>query len=425
MKTFSIRSSTIRLGIFISTLVIAIILVFQLIWLRELYRLEQEKFDHSVIKAIRGLYEDIEANAYYSNHLNELIDNPDPRLYLVKITMPISGDSLSEYLHYELEDFSIFTDCYIGLFSTEAGKYVYTDMLPSARSEKKSMIPLPIGTKAYDHLALYFPNRGKYILSQMNFWIVSSALLLFVLLLFGTSLYFFYKQKFLNETQKDFIHNFTHEFKTPVSVISLAADVLKEPSIVDKPEKLSTYANIVKHQSTYLHSQIERLLKFAHTESRQLHLVKEKVNIHELIQEAVANLKPLITERKTKLNLDLQADNPYLQADKDYLVIVITNLIDNAIKYSKQPSIIIITTKNEGNRIAFTVKDNGAGIEKNQLKKIFNKFTRIKNGETYAAKGFGLGLSFVKKIVDAHGGEVKVQSIPAIGSDFTIALPVH
>src|SRR5688572_5003294 len=252
MNTFSIRSKTIRLGIFISTLVIAIILVFQLVWLKEQYDFEQKEFDHSVIKAIRGLYEDIDAHAYYSNHLNDLIDNPEPHLYLVKIAMPVSGDSLSEYLHFELEDFSIFTDCYIGLYSTKAKKFIYTDMLPSAGSEEKEMLPLPVGTTQYDHLELYFPNRSEYILSQMNFWIVSSALLLVVLLLFGTSLYFFYKQKFLNETQKDFIHNFTHEFKTPVSVMSLAADVLKEPSIVDKPEKLLTYANIVKHQSTYL-----------------------------------------------------------------------------------------------------------------------------------------------------------------------------
>jgi two-component system phosphate regulon sensor histidine kinase PhoR len=165
-------------------------------------------------------------------------------------------------------------------------------------------------------------------------------------------------------------------------------------------------------------------LKFAHTESRHLHLVKEKVNIHELIEEAVGNLAPLIAEKKTQLNMDLEAGDPYLMADKDYLLIVIINLIDNAIKYSKQPS-IVVSTKNESNRILFTVKDNGAGIEKSQLKKIFNKFTRVNNGETYAAKGFGLGLSFVKKIVDAHGGEVKVHSVPAKGSDFTVALPVH
>lgn len=424
MANFSIRSSTIRLGIFISTLVIAIILVFQLIWLRELYDFEQKEFDHSVIKAVRGLYEDIDAKAYYSSHLNDLIENPGSHLYLVKIELPVNGDSLSEYLHYELEDFSIFTDCYMGIYSAAAGKYIYTDELPAAASKEKNKVLLPQASVGYDHLALYFPHRSQYIIAQMNFWIISSALLLFVLLLFGTSLYFFYKQKFLNETQKDFIHNFTHEFKTPVSVIGLAADVLKNPSIVEKPEKLNTYANIVKHQSNYLQSQIERLLQFAHTESRRLHLTKEKVNIHDLVQEAVSNLAPLIAEKNSQLTLELGASDPFLEADRDYLIIVITNLIDNAIKYARQPS-IVITTKNAGNRLSFTVKDNGTGIESKQIKNIFNKFTRVKNGETYSAKGFGLGLSFVKKIVTAHGGEVKVKSIPSKGSEFTIVLPIH
>ena len=161
----------------------------------------------------------------------------------------------------------------------------------------------------------------------------------------AVSLYYFYKQKFLNETQRDFLHSFTHEFKTPVSVLSLAADVLKDPEISKKPEKLSTYAGIVEHQSTYLQNQIENLLRFAHTESHHLHLRKEKINLHELIDEAIVNLTPLINEKKAGFKISTWCPRSVFNGDKDYLVIVIMNLIDNAIKYSKNPS-IIITTKN-------------------------------------------------------------------------------
>lgn len=423
MTSFSIRSSTIRLGIFISTLVIAVILVFQLTWLKKVYHFEQKEFDRSVIKAIRGLYEDIDANAYYSSHLNELIENPEPHLYLAHITLPVKSDSLSDYLLYELEDFDVFTDCHIGIYSTAAGKYIYTTVLESAGKKEDYKITVPETPRQYDHLTLYFPNRQQYILAQMNFWIISSAVLLVVLFLFSGSLYYFYKQKFLNETQKDFIHNFTHEFKTPVSVISLAADVLKNPAIIDKPEKLTTYAGIVEYQSAYLHGQIEKLLKFANIESRQLHLSKEKVNIHELIHEAVSNLAPLIGEKKAQLKLELNAESPFFVADRDYIIIVITNLLDNAIKYSKQPA-IIIRTRNKGNSIIFSVSDNGIGIEKKQIKKIFRKFFRLRQGDTYAAKGFGIGLSFVKKIVAAHGGRIKIESTPGKGSDFTVELPI-
>jgi two-component system phosphate regulon sensor histidine kinase PhoR len=424
MASYSIRSSTIRLGIFISTVVIAAILVFQLVWLKEVYRREQKEFDYSVIKAIRGMYEDIDANNYNSSHLNELIENPEPHLYLARIVLPVSNDSVSSYLHYELEEFGIFTNCHLGIYSVKDRGYIYTGVLRAAIAKGKKGSEIPVISRDYDHIALYFPNRRRYILGKMNFWIITSAILLVVLILFGASLYYFYRQKFLNETQKDFIHNFTHEFKTPVSVISLAADVLKNPAITQKPEKLAVYAGIVGYQAAYLQSQTEKLLNFAYTESHQLHFTKEKVNMHELVQEAVNNIAPLIHERKALIKLELNAKDPLLVANKDYLIIVIVNLLDNAIKYSKEPR-IIISTKNTGDRMILSVTDNGIGIEKSQVKNVFKKFFRIQKEDTYVSKGFGLGLSFVKKIVTTHGGKIKVESEPGKGSNFTIELPLQ
>jgi two-component system, OmpR family, phosphate regulon sensor histidine kinase PhoR len=422
MASFSIRSSTIRLGIFISTLVIAGIVLFQLIWLKQEYRREQKEFDSSVIKAIQGLYEDIEAKNYKVSRLSELIENPEPHLYLAKITLPVNNDSVAGYMQYELEDFGIFTDCYFGIYSKSDKKYVYTELLKAAITKSKPPSSLPVVDRDYDHIAVYFPNRRQYILGKMNFWIISSALLLIVLILFGGGLYYFYRQKFLNETQKDFIHNFTHEFKTPVSVISLAADVLKNPSITEKPEKLATYAGIVEYQAAYLQNQTEKLLNFAYTESRHLHFSKEKVNMHELIQRAVSNLAPLIDERKALITIELNANNPFLSANKDYLTIVVINLLDNAIKYSKEPK-VIIRTSNEEEKIILSVTDNGIGIEKKQVKKLFRKFYRIRKDDTYVSKGFGIGLSFVKNIVTAHHGKIRVESEPGKGSTFIVELP--
>lgn len=420
----AIRSSTIRLGIFISTLVIAIILTFQLVWLRKLYFFEQKEFDHSVLKAVRGLYEDLDIKIYNSSHLSELVENPKTNLYIAHITLPVSQDSLISYLQYELDDFGIFTDCYLGIYNAGMAKYTYTGLLTHGTNKRKRSTSLPQISTPYDHLNLYFPNRKQYILSQMNLWIASSIILLIVLIFFGASLYYFYKRKFLHETQKDLLHSFTHEFKTPVSVLLLAADVLKDPEINKKPGKLATYAGIVEYQSAYLQNQIENLLRFAHTESHQLHLRKEKIDLHELIQEAIINLNSLITEKKASLEFHPGAAQSFLIGDKDYLVIVIMNLIDNAIKYSKNPS-ISITTQNTGQFISFSIKDNGIGIEQKQLKKIFRKFFRIQSGEVYTAKGFGIGLSFVKKIVKAHHGTIAVSSIPGTGSNFTIDLPVQ
>src|SRR5436190_3259756 len=424
MASYFIRSSTIRLGIFISTLAIAAILVFQLVWLRKIYNKEQKEFDRSVIIAVKGVYEKMAVSNYNSSYLNELIESPEMHLHLARITLTVNKDSLASYVQNELEDFDIFTDCYLGIYSAGENKYIYTTILKSAATRGKHLSTIPVVTRPYDHIVLYFPNRRQYILSKMDFWIISSAVLLVVLILFGGGLYYFYRQKFLNETQKDFIHNFTHEFKTPVSVISLAADVLKNPAIIEKPDKLATYAGIVEYQAAYLQSQTEKLLNFAYTESRQLHFTKERVNIHEVVNEAVSNLAPLIEERKAKIILDLYAEDPFLMANKDYLTIVIINLLDNAVKYSKQPEIKVTTTRTE-DRMILSVKDNGIGIEKKQLKKVFKKFFRIRKEDTYTSKGFGLGLSFVKKIVAAHGGKIKVESVLGKGSNFTIELPLE
>ena len=421
---FTIRSSTIRLGIFISSLIIAAILIFQLVWLKKIYRFEQKEFDHSIVKAIRGLYEDLDIKIYDVSTLNKLIENPRPDLYVAHITLPVNRDSLLTYLQYEFEEFGIFTNCQLGIYSVDSSKYIYTGLLTSPVTKSKINFPQPQISRPFDHLSLYFPNRRQYILSQINIWIISSLILLIVLILFGTGLYYFYKQKFLNESQKDFLHSFTHEFKTPVAVLSLAADVLKDPEISKKPDKLATYAGIVGYQSAHLQTQIENLLRFANAESYHLRLRKEKINLHELIDEAIINLTPLITEKKASLKFHPGSSDPCLMADRDYLVIVIMNLIDNAIKYSKDPS-VYITTKNITGFIGLSIQDNGVGIERKELKNIFKKFFRVQNGEIYPAKGFGIGLSFVKKIVKAHGGLIKVISSPGSGSNFIIELPVE
>lgn len=424
MISLNLRSSTIRLALFLSTLIIAAIFVIQLAWLRKVYRLEEKEFDHSIVKVIRGVYEDLNVQAYYSSHLNELLEKPESHLYLARINLPVNTDTLVNYLQFELEDFDIFTDCHLGVYDSRQHKFIFSKVLTSPGTSSKPGLTLPLPKRDFDYFAFYFPNRKQYILSQINFWIISSAILLIVLLFFTGGLYYFYRQKFILEIQKDFIHNFAHEFKTPVSVIGLAADAIKNRGFENRPDKLATYAGIVEYQANYLQNQIEKLLKFAYTESKQLILNKEPVDMNKLIHESISNLAPLIADKKVKLKLEFNADNPVIDADKDYILIVITNLIDNAIKYSKDP-IIFITTETQSQLFSFSVKDNGIGILQTELKKIFKRFYRIKKGDTYTTKGFGLGLNFVKTILDAHHGKVTVESRPDKGSIFKVELPVH
>lgn len=419
------RSKTIRLAIFISTFIIAAIIIFQLIWLRKVYYYEQKEFDHSIAKAVRGFYEDIDDSSVLSTTLNHLISNPNEQTFFVRTNhTSISQDSAKVFLQSELEDEDIFTDCYAGFYNSLHNDYDFVIYLPSATAAKKSKITMPSSGEQYNHLTLFFPHRNKYVLSRMNFWIISSIVLLMVLILLGSSIYYLYRQKFLNEIQKDFVNNFTHEFKTPVSVINLAAEVLNNPATAERPEKLARYAAIVQYQGQYLQEQIERLLRHAYSESNLLHLQKRKLNIHEVVEEAINNLHTLIASRQVVIETCFKANDPFIRADKGYLLIVITNLIENALKYSENPKISVSTWSNDTG-LVLTVKDNGKGIEKKYIDKIFKKFYRVPNGEEVSARGFGLGLAFVKRIVQAHHGKINVKSTPGAGSEFSILLPVN
>lgn len=419
------RSRTIRLAIFISTFIIAAIIVFQLIWLRKVYFFEQKEFDHSIAKAVRGFYEDINEPSIISSNLNELVARQNEQTFLVRINRKeMNRDSTRIFLQSELEDQDVFTDCYAGFYNASRHAYDFIIYLPSATAPKKSKIIMPSLHGPYNHLTLFFPHRNKYILSKMNFWIISSIILLTVLILLSSSIYYLYRQKFLNEIQKDFVNNFTHEFKTPVSVINLAAEVLTHPAIAERPEKLARYAAIVQYQGNYLQEQIERLLRHAYSESNSLHLQKRRLNVHELSEEAINNLHTLITSGHVVIERCFKAANPFIMADKGYLLIAVTNLIENALKYSKQPKIIISTWSN-GKELILSVKDNGKGIEKKYLHKIFKKFYRVPNGEQVSARGFGLGLAFVKRIIQAHHGRISVKSTPGEGSEFSISLPAN
>jgi two-component system phosphate regulon sensor histidine kinase PhoR len=242
-----------------------------------------------------------------------------------------------------------------------------------------------------------------------------------VLIWLGISLFYLNRQKSLNELQRDFVNNFSHEFKTPLSVIALAAESLKKNSVQDKKEKISQYADMVGYQSKYLQGQIDRLLRYSFSENTGLQLIRENVNMHELVHEAVNNLQPLIDLKKAEINYELKAENVMVNGDKNYLLIVLINILENALKFSPHP-VIAISTYNEHQTLSVSIKDNGVGIEKKYIKNIFKKFFRVPKGDIHSSKGFGIGLSFVKKIIGSHHGSIKVESVPGIGTNFIITL---
>jgi two-component system, OmpR family, phosphate regulon sensor histidine kinase PhoR len=419
-----IRSKTLRLLILISTVLVAIIVAVQLFWLQKVYRYEEKQFNINVSKSIRGLYDDMELVNDVSDNAQKTIDNPQPDLYLLKIDCSPRLDSLWINLKAELTDFDVYTDCNAAVYDQEKDTFTqqqYID-LPDAYYAPAKAAAIPLLKRDYSYIALFFPHRGQYILKQMYFWIASGGLLLLVLTAFGASIFYLYRQKFLNETQKDFVNNFTHEFKTPLAVIKIAAEVLQQPDIAGKPERLKNYAGIIGEQTTHLQSQIQRLLQITYTDRSSLPLEKEFFDINTAVQQAINDLLPLAEQKNAVIKTNFAVENTRVTADKYYLVLTFINLIENAIKYAPLPE-IFITTYTEGNDCCVLIKDNGIGINKENYKKIFDRFFRVTKGDLHTVKGFGLGLSFVKKVVDTHGGTIEVESEPGKGSTFIVKIP--
>jgi len=421
------RSTTLKWIVLSATLLAAIVVTVQLYWLKKVYSFEQRQFNTNVVKSVRGLFEDLEMNDAPSAHLQQMIITPDENgdyIIFKADTIPLK-DSLLFYIQDEFADFGVLTDCKLGAYSAAEKKYVYEAFIPAPASRyEPSLKELPVLANTYDHILLYFPHRHEYILGQMDFWIVSSIVLLMALIGLAASLFYFYRQKFLAEIQKDFVNNFTHEFKTPLAVMKIASDVLSQESIIRQPDRLERYVAIIGNQTEHLQAQVERLLRTASIETKDLPIRKEEIDAHQLIEEALNKVQPLIEQKKAKVEVRMDEGDGRLQADRAHLELAVVNLLENALKYSSEPHIVVQAGHDE-NDFYISVKDNGVGIEKQYLKNIFKKFYRIPTGDIHNVKGFGLGLNFVKRIIDAHKGKIKVNSLPGIGTEFRLFIPLN
>ena len=424
------RSSTLKWIVLSATLLAAIVVTVQLYWLKKVYSLEQRQFNTSVVKSIRGVFEDLEMNDQAGVIVNDLIAAPADNYFVFKADTIPPKDSLVFYIQDEFADFGVLTDCKLGAYSAADKKYVYEDYIPAPASRyagaKAPAQELPV-MKNYDHILLYFPHRQEYVLEQMDFWIVGTIVLFLALIGLAASLFYFYRQKFLAETQKDFVNNFTHEFKTPLAVMKIASDVLSQGSILQQPDRLERYATIIRNQTEHLQGQVERLLRTASIETKDLPINKEEVDPHQLIEQALGKVQPLIEQKKAKIELkmeDLNGTRGRVHADKAHLELAVVNLLENALKYSSEPHIVVETGHSDDD-FFISVKDNGVGIEKQYLKNIFKKFYRVPTGDIHDVKGFGLGLNFVKRIIDAHKGKIKVNSLPGIGTEFRLFIPLN
>ncbi|HRH67226.1 MAG TPA: HAMP domain-containing sensor histidine kinase [Bacteroidia bacterium] len=340
----------------------------------------------------------------------------------------INPKNLDSLVNYELKNRGLDIDYNFGVLNGESNAFVLTKN--SDRNEdlvnskfRTLLFPNDIVAKP-DFLVLNFPNTIKYLLASMWLMLIGSSLFTLIILLgFAYTIHVIYRQKKLSDIKTDFINNMTHEFKTPIATISLAVDSIKDPRVVNNPEKMNYFTRIIREENKRMNAQVEHVLQMAQLEKGELNIRPEPVNVHDVIQKAVDLISLQVESKAGKIDCRLLAEIPLVTGDPIHLSNVIFNLLDNANKYSPQQPVILVETENLRDGLLIRVKDQGIGMTKETQKRIFEKFYRVPTGNIHDIKGFGLGLSYVKAIIEKHNGWIEVDSEPGQGSTFEVFLP--
>jgi|SRR5690554_506547 len=411
----------------LATLCTVGIILTQVYWVRKAYMLEDKAFDYRVHAALRNTAlnywesQNIEAANY------NIVTRIAPDYYVVQIDDKIDPAFIEHILKVEFEDHQLITDFEFCFYDCMKDTVMSRHLINMTSTEGKQLSNFEYPNLSRDnyYFGVHFPNRKEFVLKKMGPWYFSTAFILLVFLFLTYILFLILKQKRLSEIQKDFVNNMTHEFKTPLSSIQLAAEVLKRTDIVEQPKRLLSYATIIDSEATKLAQQIERVLQMAHAEKGDLILQKKRVNLIDILNHVLLHYQSLIQDDLVEIDLHYIDEEIWIQADALHIENVFSNLIDNAIKYKNdvKPIIeIIVKTKKQSVEIAFI--DNGIGIAEEHKALLFDKFYRVPTGNIHNVKGFGLGLNYVQIILRSHGGDVKCLSKLGEGSTFTVTLPI-
>ena len=274
-------------------------------------------------------------------------------------------------------------------------------------------------------LTVYFPEQRGFLIQSTGFLVIPSILLTFIIIgIFAITLHIILRQKKLSLIKNDFINNMTHELKTPISTISLASQMLKDTSVTHTPKTIEHVSGVIFDESKRLSYQVEKVLQMAVFNEGRLKLKMSEINLNDVAGSVASNFQIRVNSQNGQLRTHFAADHPVVKGDEVHITNVLFNLLDNAVKYSTGNPEIEFSTENKNGWVVVAVKDNGIGIPREHQKQIFERFYRVPTGNVHNVKGFGLGLSYVKRIIDVHNGQIKVDSTPGKGTRFRIYLPV-
>ncbi len=357
---------------------------------------------------------------------SKLIQRRSSNYYTVNVNSAIDANILEDFLVREFTKASITTDFEYHVYDCANDEYLYSNYCNL--SEKTDQESVTSDHPRFEELIYYFvvkfPSRSSILINDLRVPLLFSLLTILAMLSFMYALWVILRQQQVTDLQKDFINNMTHEFKTPISSIKLASDYLLKDEKIKSDERLQKYSDIIKQQNSRLNNQVEKVLNIARLEKDQFKLVSENVLLQDFIQNIVRQEQIKFDDAGGEILLDFTPDPIYVSADKLHLTNVISNVLDNAKKYCKEKPKIRVSISEKKSKTYLTISDNGIGIPKEDLKKIFNKFYRISTGDVHNVKGFGLGLFYVKNICDAHGWDINIRSNTDKGTAVELILPI-
>jgi two-component system phosphate regulon sensor histidine kinase PhoR len=361
----------------------------------------------------RDIFRPTISQRYSRDEIREIIRKAFEKHNLEKIPFEFAIGSTSLVVE-EMQ-----SDNFVKVYNDSANnKPVVVPLEPSQGS-------LSEGLSADEVLILIVPHVKTFVWQSMSLFIVGAIVFTIIIICaFFITVRALIKQKKLSEIKSDFINNMTHEFKTPLATISLAVDALKNEKVINDREKMNYFTGIIKEENKRMNKQVETILQAALLDKQEVQLNLKKLHAHDLITSALNNIHLQVEEKHGRLDVHFGAADDLLMADDVHFTNLVSNLLDNAVKYSGDNLLIKISTQNAGHTFKIKIEDNGIGMNKETLGRIFEKFYRAHTGNLHNVKGFGLGLSYVKTMVEAHKGTIKAESVVGKGTSFLLSFPL-
>lgn len=401
--------------------------------------IEDKRLFGQSVTTISNLLSPENKNYFNNKHqISRIMQNIVDPAYLLE-NMDI--EKLDKYLKDELKDQGIDIKYDYGVYSNKEKYYIFRNghfaVVPmSGKASKPNGAERDFNSSPYvvqlygideespGHLKIFFPGKQSFLWSRVLPSLLTSFLFTgLVLFCFAYTIFVIFRQKKVSEMKTDFINNMTHEFKTPIATISLASDSITNKTVIDNPEKIKRFAGIIKQENNRMLDQVEKVLQMAKIDKRDFDLKLADVNINDIVYQATENARLKIIKREGTLDVSLNATIPTVQGDLTHISNIVHNLLDNAEKYSNEKPKIHVTTTSVKGGVEIDIRDNGIGMNQESIKHIFDKFYRVHTGNRHDVKGFGLGLSYVKALMDAHNGKIKVTSEIGVGSTFSVFFP--